>query len=97
MRVVWSRDAFAGLEFDTPLHDATLDALLSGSQGAAEPTMAELYDLALRSKGEAERAAPSPVSAELSSLARDCAAAALHRLMTHKIIDEGISSEARRI
>jgi hypothetical protein len=89
MRVVWSRDTFAGLEFDTPLHEAVLDALLASKQGVAEPTMAELYDIALRSKGGAERAAPAPVSAELSSLARDCAAAALDRLMNHKISDEG--------
>lgn len=88
MRVAWSRDAFAGLEFDTPLHEAVLDALLASKHGVAEPTMAELYDIALRSKGGAERSAPAPVSAELKNLARDCAAAALDRLMNHKINDE---------
>mgnify|MGYP001562908517 CR=1 FL=1 len=89
MRIVWSRDTFAGLEFDTPLHETVLDSLLATKQGAPEPTMAELYDIALRSKGGAERAAPAPVSAELDSLARACAAAALDRLMNHKIGDEG--------
>jgi hypothetical protein len=88
MRVAWSRDTFAGLEFDTPLHDAVLDALLAASNDLAGPTMAELYDIALRSKSGADRAALAPESMQLSSLSRDCAAAALERLMNHKIGDE---------
>jgi hypothetical protein len=87
MRVVWNRDTFAGLEFDTPLHEVVLDALLASKQDVGEPTMAELYDIALRSKSGAERAAPAAVSNELNSLALDCAAAALERLMNHKIAD----------
>lgn len=96
MRVVWSRDTFAGLEFDRRLHEAVLDALLLATQDGAQPTMAELYDIALRSKGGAERAAPAKVARELNTLAQDCAAAALEKLMNHKIGDDASSVEARR-
>ena len=87
-RVVWNRDTFAGLEFDTPLHEAVLDSLLKAETELAEPITAKLYDIALRSKSGAERAAPSPVAKELESLARDCASATLERLLNHKIEDQ---------
>jgi hypothetical protein len=91
MRVAWNRDTFAGLEFDTPLHEAVLDALLDAEQDVAEPTTAELYGLALRSQDGADRAAPAPVAYELKSLARACASAALERLLNHKVVDDAAS------
>ncbi len=73
VRVAWHRDTFAGLEFETPLHAAILDALLDERRGGGAPTIRELYDIARRSNDSAERAGNAPVSATLKELARDCA------------------------
>lgn len=75
-QVVWNRDNFAGLEFETPLHEAVLDQLL----GAGEPTVTELHDIARRSHYCAVHAGQTPVSKELRELAHDCAVSALERL-----------------
>lgn len=74
-RVVWNRDIFAGLEFETPLHEAVIDALL-----CAEPTAAELHAIAERSHNCAVRAGRAAVSRELRGLALDCAESALDRM-----------------
>lgn len=79
-RVVWNRDNFAGLEFEAPLHEAVLDSLLGAYRETAEPTAAELHDIAKRSHYCAVHAGEAPVSKELRELAHDCAVSALERL-----------------
>ncbi len=47
-RVVWRRDEFVGLEFETQLAEAVLDRLLQGEQQLPEATIRELRDIAVR-------------------------------------------------
>jgi len=79
-RVVWNRDNFAGLEFETPLHEAVLDSLLGAARAMGEATASELHDIAKRSHSCAVKAREAPVSKELRELAHDCAVSALERL-----------------
>lgn len=79
-RVVWNRDNFAGLGFETPLHEAVLDSLLGADRSVTEPTASELHDIAKRSHSSAMNAQQSSVSKELRDLAYDCAQSALERL-----------------
>lgn len=37
VRVAWNRDTFAGLEFDTPLHEAVLERLLNNKIDEERP------------------------------------------------------------
>ncbi|MGE0776003.1 MAG: PilZ domain-containing protein [Sphingomonadaceae bacterium] len=85
VRVAWCLDAFAGLEFEHPLHDAVLDNLLNAQSDTEEPSMAELYDIARRSHQSAARARPTQAANELKGLARDCATVVLNQLLNHKI------------
>jgi len=79
-RVAWHRDIFAGLEFETPLHEAVIDTLLSADRESGGPTAAELQIIAEQSHNCAKRAGLAPVSRELRALAQDCAISALDRL-----------------
>jgi len=79
-RIVWHRGIFAGLEFETPLHEAVIDTLLGDEQRAGEPSVAELHSLAQRSHNMAIRAGGAPVSRDLRALAHDCAVSALDRV-----------------
>lgn len=85
VRVACCLDAFAGLEFENPLHEAVLDNLLNAESDTEEPSMVELYDIARRSHQCAARARKTPAARELEELAQDCATVVLNQLMNHKI------------
>lgn len=93
-RVVWHRDIFAGLEFETPLHEAVIDRLLSDERCDSEPTVAELNSLAQRSHNTAIRAGGMPVSRDLKKLAHDCAVSALDQLTKDGIVQPSPQSES---
>jgi hypothetical protein len=88
VRVVWNSDTFAGLEFQSPLHEAVLDNLLETSCDPVTPVMAELYDIALRSRNHAAKAPSAPATSELNDLADHCAAVVLEQLLNNKLPDD---------
>ena len=85
IRVVWHSDTFAGLEFATPLNDAALEILFATQGAGAQPTMAELYDVALRTRERAAGTLQPPAIHELLDLAQNCAAAVLHQLLNNTV------------
>jgi hypothetical protein len=87
MRVVWYGETFAGLEFARPLSESELESLLATGRDAPAPRMAELYDIARRSRDCAAKMQNSPATDELNDLAQNCAAAVLHQLMNNKVED----------
>ena len=64
-RVVWRRDEFIGLEFETPLAEAVLDRLLQDHQQLPEAAIRELRDIAVRT----HRLAASQPDADIQLLA----------------------------
>lgn len=85
MRVVWHSDTFAGLEFGVPLQDAVFENLLAAKSDMVTSTMADLYQVALRSRDHAARTSQASTTEALNDLARDCAAAVLHQLLNNTV------------
>ncbi len=73
-RVVWSRDGFAGLAFETPLHEAVVERLAGGGAPSGEEAAA-LEEISARCRFFAARAEGDEQSEALLALARDCDAA----------------------
>ena len=74
-RVAWSRGGFAGIEFETPLHEAVLDALVGLETRPSESDLDELRRISSRCRSLAARAAEladEEASLELLCLAADC-------------------------
>lgn len=77
VRIIWSRDNFAGIEFSVPLHQAVLDGLLGEAADLDEPDLEQLSDISRRSRWLAGRTSQSEAAQELARLSRDCAASVL--------------------
>ncbi len=77
VRVVWSFDGFAGLEFAVPLNLAVLHRLVSGDEPPSERRVARLQELAGRCRLLSERASDRENSDWLISLSKDCEARAV--------------------
>ena len=77
-RVMWSRPAFAGLEFDVPLHEAVVERLASEGGGAPDSRLATLEALSRRCRFLASRPLPGGEEGPdpLVTLAQECEAAA---------------------
>jgi hypothetical protein len=74
-RVAWCRGGFAGIEFEAPLHEAVVDALVGIDRRPTPTEVDELRRISERCRALASRAAAQAdeeVSLELLSLARDC-------------------------
>lgn len=74
-RVVWRKDNFAGLEFSTPLSEPVLDSILAAQHCQTETIVADLRDVASRSKQLSTKCADA--NADLLRLSKDCSVYAL--------------------
>ncbi len=62
-RVIWNREHFAEIRFDTPLHDAVLNNLLAGHQSPVERDIPDLRNIARRVRDLADRSSRRSVFA----------------------------------
>jgi hypothetical protein len=74
-RVMWSRPAFAGLEFESPLHEAVVEMLTTDGSASPEARISALEALSRRCRFLASRSGEDE-SDPLLTLALDCEAAA---------------------
>ena len=71
-RVVWRCEEFAGLEFEQPVADAVLEALVQGQAQLPASGISELRDIAARTHGLARQASDADIHM-LAELSRTCA------------------------